>query len=57
MDALLTQLAESSPISVVAIFTIWRMSIIMMKLVDGFVTVASASTETVTELVDQAGHP
>lgn len=53
MDALLTTLAESSPIAVVAIFTIWRISIVMMVLVEGFVKVATASTDTVTDLVEQ----
>lgn len=54
MDELLTALAESSPISVVAIFCIWRMSVIMMTLVNAFVVITTAQSDTVAELVDKS---
>lgn len=52
MDPLISQFIESSPIAGVAIFTIWRMSIVMISLVDGFVNIATAQSDTVTELVE-----
>lgn len=56
MDALLTTLAESSPVAVVAIFSIWRISLVMIVLAEALVTVATSSTETVTDLVEQHSH-
>lgn len=54
MDPLVSTFIESSPIAAVAIFTIWRMSIVMVALVEGFVSIASAQSETVTELVEKS---
>lgn len=56
MDELLTVLAESSPVAVVALFSIWRISIVMMVLAKALVEVATSSTETVTELVEKQAH-
>lgn len=53
MDALLQTLAESSPIAVVSIVAIWRISAVMMTLVNAFVVITTAQSETVTELVDK----
>lgn len=54
METLLNELASSSPISVIAIFTIWRMSLIMMTLVEAFVAIAREQSENVTELVEKS---
>ncbi len=53
MDALLTTLAESSPVAVVALFAIWRISLVMMVLAEALVQVATSSTENVTEMIEQ----
>lgn len=49
MDALLTTLAESSPVSVVAIFALWRISIVMMVLAEALVQVTVPSKESLSE--------
>ena len=54
MDALLSQLAESSPIALVAIFSIWRMSIVMVETSRALVEIATAQSDTVENLVDKA---
>lgn len=53
MDTLLTSLAEQSPVAVVAIFSIWRISMVMMTLVNAFVAMAEANSDNVTDLVDK----
>lgn len=40
MDELLMNLAKSSPIALVAIFALWRMSVVMLALIDGFLAIA-----------------
>lgn len=56
MDALLTNLAESSPVAVVAIFALWRISIVMIVLADALVTVATSQADNVTDLVEKQTH-
>lgn len=41
MDELLMNLAKSSPIALVAIFALWRMSVVMLALIAGFLEMAS----------------
>ncbi len=40
MDELLMNLAKSSPIALVAIFALWRMSVVMLALIAGFLVMA-----------------
>lgn len=40
MDELLMNLAKSSPIALVAIFALWRMSVVMLALIAGFLEMA-----------------
>lgn len=54
MDALLSQLAESSPIALVSIFAIWRMSIVMIGLANALVEIATAQSDTVEVLVEKS---
>ncbi len=56
MDALLTELAKQSPVAVVAIFSIWRISIVMMVLANALVEVATANSENVSDLVEKQAH-
>ncbi len=53
MDALLTSLAETSPVSVVGIFAIWRLSLVVITLADALVASTQASAGNVTDLVDK----
>ena len=53
MDALLQTLAESSPIAAVSIVAIWRISAVMMKLVDAFVDITKAQADSVTDLIEK----
>lgn len=53
MDALLQTLAESSPIAVVSIVAIWRISAVMMTLVNAFVEITTAQSKSVGVLVEQ----
>lgn len=52
MDALLTELAKQSPVALLGLFAIWRMSIVMIVLANALVTVATASSDNVSELVE-----
>lgn len=54
MEALLTSLAEQSPVAVVSLFAIWRISMVMMVLVEGFVAITTAASDNLTELVDNS---
>lgn len=57
MDALLTSLAETSPVAVVGLFAIWRLSLVVMKLADALVASTQASAGNVTDLVDKHSSP
>ncbi len=52
MDALLQNLAESSPVAVVAIFALWRISVVMVVLADGLVRVVEASEARLSEKIN-----
>ncbi len=52
MEQLLLSLADASPVAVVAIFALWRMSLVMIKLADSLVEIATANSENVGELIE-----
>ncbi len=54
MEQIVQTLAESSPIAVVSVVAIWRISAVMMTLVNAFVLITTAQSDTVGELVDKA---
>lgn len=49
MDELLMNLAKSSPIAVVAIFALWRMSVVMLALIEGFLAMADTVEKDISE--------
>jgi len=49
MDELFMNLAKSSPIAVVAIFALWRMSVVMVVIAEGLVQSSLSKTEAVNE--------
>ena len=53
MEQLLQNLAEASPVAVVAIYSIWRISIVMIALSEALVKIATAQSESITELVEK----
>jgi len=55
MEQLLLSLADASPVAVVAIFSIWRISIVMVALTKALVEVTASQSQNVTELVDKTG--
>lgn len=58
MEQLFLNLAESSPVTLVAIYSIWRISVVMIKLADSLVEVTKANAASVSDLVDkQEAHP
>lgn len=54
MEEILIKIAQDSAIASVAIFTIWRMSIVMNNLANALVVVSTANAETLSEAVE---HP
>lgn len=54
MEQLLLSLADASPVAVVAIFSIWRISIVMVALTNALVDVTKARTSNVSELVEKS---
>lgn len=57
MDALLTALAESSPVAAVGLFAIWRLSVVVIKLADAVVASDKRNAENFTNLVDKHFSP
>lgn len=53
MEQILLNLAEASPVALVAVYSIWRISIVMLKLADALVQVSQSNANNVTELVDK----
>lgn len=53
MEELFMNLAKSSPIAVVAIFALWRMSIVMVVIAEGLVKSAQQRTEPDNENADK----
>jgi hypothetical protein len=53
MEQLLLSLADASPVAVVAIFSIWRLSVVMITLSSALVEIAKSQSANVTELVDK----
>ena len=54
MEQLLLSLADASPVALVAIFSIWRISIVMVELTRALVDTAKAQSDNVTELVEKS---
>lgn len=54
MEQLLLSLADASPVAVVAIFSIWRISIVTVALANALVETVKAQTQSVTELVEKS---
>lgn len=57
MDALLTALAESSPVAAVGLFAIWRLSVVVIKLADALVESNKVSAGNFRDLVDKHFTP
>lgn len=51
IDQIFIELAIQSPIAAVAMYTVWRMSLVMIKLSDGLVAIATAQNQTVSDVV------
>ncbi len=54
MEQLLLSLADASPVAAVAIFSIWRMSVVMVALTKALVETAQAQAESVAGLVEKS---
>jgi len=54
MEELLMRMAESSPVALVAIFSIWRISIVMVALTNALVETAKAQAGNVSDLVEKS---
>jgi len=54
MEQLLSNLADASPVALVAIFSIWRMSITMVALTKALVETAKAQSDNVSDLVEKS---
>ena len=53
MEQLFLSLADASPVAAVAIFSIWRLSVVMVALTKGLVDITAAQSHNVTELVEK----
>ncbi len=54
MDELLLRMAESSPVALVSIFSIWRISVVMIALTNALVETSKAQSANVAEMVEKS---
>jgi len=52
MEQLLIEIAKQSPVALVAVFAIWRMSIVMVSIADGLVKIATSNAESVADMAE-----
>ncbi len=51
MEVLFQSLAESSPVAVVSLFAIWRISVVMVALADALVLISKMAAEQPKEIM------
>ncbi len=56
MDGLLLSLAESSPLAVVSLFAIWRMSVVMVALSDALAEVSKQRADLQADIVEHRAN-
>lgn len=56
MEQLLIEIAKQSPVALVAVFALWRMSIVMIAIADGLVTIATSNAASVADMADKKGQ-
>ena len=52
MEQLLIEIAKQSPVALVAVIAIWRISLVMMVLVEGFVKVATNASDSLAGMAE-----
>lgn len=52
MDNILFEIAKQSPVAIVALFAIYRMSVVMISIAEGLVKIATQNTESIAEVLE-----
>lgn len=52
MEQLLIEIAKQSPVALVAVFALWRMSIVMIALAEGLVKIATQNSDSLADIVE-----
>lgn len=50
IEQILLNLAEGSPVALVAVFAIWRLSIVMVKLSEALVEISKKNADTIAAM-------